>query len=55
MKHISPVLLEVLLFLKVEKAYWDIYFVCEAINNTPTEWVTDLLEDEERWEKNMLK
>ncbi len=50
----SPVLVEVLLFLKVNRAYWDIFLVCEAMNNSPTERVADVLDDEEQWERNML-
>ncbi len=53
-KSISPVLMETLLFLKVNKAYWDISVVCEAMNTESTERVEDVLLDEEQWQQNML-
>ncbi len=44
-KSMPPVLVEVLLFLKVKRAYWDISLVYEAMNNSPTERVADVLDD----------
>ncbi len=47
-KSIFPMLLETLLLLKVNKAYWDISVVHEAMSKESTESVADVLEDEEQ-------
>ena len=47
-KNCSPMLTEAFLFLKVNRAYWDIGLVCDAMAKTRSDKVLARMEEERR-------